>query len=256
MKFNKKILTTLILGSLFSTQSFAQESNWDFSAELYAIAVNIDGDARVGDSSRETLPVDMSTGDILDILKMGGMFHTEGLYKDTWGYSLDYSFMNLGESGQFKGFENIRVGGNVHQGVLEAKAFKRYEYDFGTIDYMAGIRWWDNDIDANLSISELGGARSVEPNGDLSVDWVDYVIGARYMNKINNDWTYFLTTDIGTSKDTDFTGQIHTGFRYQINDWSDLNLSYKSVWVDYDNEEDFAYSTTTHGAIVGYAVYF
>ncbi len=91
---------------------------------------------------------------------------------------------------------------------------------------------------------------------NLEDDWVDYVIGIRWMNPINEDWLFYVSADAGLGTDTDFTSSIMTGVRYQINTWSDLNMGYKSTWVDYDNEDNFAYDTASQGFLIGWAAYF
>ena len=41
-----------------------------------------------------------------------------------------------------------------------------------------------------------------------------------------------------------------------MNEWSDLNMAYKSTWVDYDNEGTFTYNTASQGSLVGVGLYF
>lgn len=216
-------------------------SSWDFSVELYGQLTNIDGSTQVGSVDKA---LNLSTNDIFSKLKMGGMVHTEGLHNSGWGYSFDYAFMNLDAS---------PTNGLLHQGVFEAKGFKRYEYDFGTIDYMAGIRWWDITLDTDTNI--------VNP----SVDWVDYVVGVRYRKVLAKDWIFETLVDAGAGTDTKFTGQVNTGVRYAINEWSELHLAYKAVWVDYDNGNEpglngdgihYGYDTVTHGVVMGWNIKF
>ena len=216
-------------------------SSWDFSVEIYGQLTNIDGSTQVGPDLLSK-DLNLSTNDIFSRLKMGGMAHTEGLHNSGWGYSLDYAFMNL---------DAEPLDGLVHQGVLEAKAFKRYEYEFGTLDYMAGIRWWDMTLELD------NGAES-------GIDWVDYVVGLRYSKQLTKNWVFETLVDAGAGTDTKFTGQINTGLRYVINDWSELHLAYKAVWVDYDNGNEsiigdgirYAYDTVTHGVMMGWNIKF
>ena len=56
--------------------------------------------------------------------------------------------------------------------------------------------------------------------------------------------------------DAHFTYAIQTGVRYRFNEWSDLNLAYKSTWVDYKNEGVFEYDTASQGLLVGLGFYF
>jgi len=224
-------------------ETISTQSSWDFSVEVYGQLTNIDGSTQVGSGRVDALTTDLnlSSNDIFSKLKMAGMVHTEGLHRSGFGYSFDYAFMNLDSS---------PVNGLLHQGVLEAKGFKRYEYDFGTLDYMVGIRWWDITLDAG----------NVEPG----VDWIDYVVGVRYRKQLATDWTFETLVDVGAGSDTQFTGQINSGVRYAMTDWSELHVAYKAVWVDYDNGNNdilndgiaYRYDTVTHGLVVGWNIKF
>ncbi|WP_119010378.1 hypothetical protein [Vibrio superstes] len=220
-------------------------SAWQHSIEIYALALNIRGDSRIGGVSAD---VDVNPEFIINNIDMGAMLHWETLYKNTWGFYVDYSYMKLSGDGPSNANNEIKV----RQGVLEAKVFKRYSYNFGSIDYMAGIRWWDNDID--WSIRGPDGNLDLNPN--VKEDWVDYLIGARLTTPLSENWDFYLNGDIGLSGDTSFTSSIQTGVRFHINDWSDLNLAYKSTWVDYDNGDTFAYNTASQGFLIGWAAHF
>ncbi|CAM4354528.1 hypothetical protein [Vibrio agarivorans] len=237
------------------TTSFAQEQtvkSWHHSFEIYGLLLNISGDTQVGTAS---LDVDVDPDFILDHLEMTAMVRLEGIYHNQWGYYLDYSFMKLGgdkASVTDKNLGLLAADLDIRQGVLEAKGFKRYSYDFGSVDYMFGVRWWDNDIDLRLT----GQNGNINLSPSIKEDWVDYVVGARWITDLTDNWVYHLSGDIGLGKDTRLTSSIQTGFRYRFNDWSDLNLAYKSTWVDYDNEDDFAYDTASYGLLIGLGLYF
>jgi hypothetical protein len=62
--------------------------------------------------------------------------------------------------------------------------------------------------------------------------------------------------DAGLGSDTNFTSSLLTGVRYQINSWSDLNIAYKSTWVDYENKGTFEYDTASQGFLIGWAAHF
>ncbi|GAB7219696.1 hypothetical protein [Vibrio comitans] len=246
----KGIYATLPLAVLASptaiaAQSTEQESAWKHSIEIYALALNIRGDSKIGGVSAD---VDIDPEFIINNIDIGAMLHWETLYQNTWGFYVDYSFMKLSGDGPSNTNNEIKI----RQGVLEAKVFKRYSYDFGSVDYMAGIRWWDNDIDWSIR----GPNGNLDRNPDVEEDWVDYLIGARLTSPLNESWDFYLNGDIGLSADTDFTSSVQTGVRYHINSWSDLNLAYKSTWVDYDNGDSFAYNTASQGFLIGWAAHF
>ncbi|WP_373943756.1 DUF481 domain-containing protein [Vibrio chagasii] len=254
-KWRYLIAPVLMASSTVNAQeasSSAETRGWQHSFEIYALALNIRGDSTIGDLSAD---IDVDPSFIMDHLDMTAMVRLEGIYNNQWGYYIDYSFMKLsGKTNSVLDANLEKLKGNldIRQGVLDVKGFKRYQYDFGTIDYLFGLRWWDNDIDAKLYGS--GGRLSVD--GSLNEDWIDYQIGARWITQINQSWKFHATIDAGLGSDTNFTSSLLTGVRYQINSWSDLNLAYKSTWVDYENKGTFEYDTASQGFLVGWAAHF
>ena len=251
-----QLFTVLIISILGTVQAVADENDtptrWEHSLELYAQALNIRGDSTIGDLSTS---VDVDPRFIMDHIDLGAMLRLQGVYENNWGYYVDYAYMKLsGKSDAILGTDlsllNAKL--DIRQGVLEAKAFKRYQYEYGTLDYMVGIRWWDNDIESRLYTSN----GIIDNNKKLKVDWLDYLIGMRYITDLSQHWALHFSIDAGVGSDTDFTSSIQTGVRYTINEWSDINIAYKSTWVDYDNNDDFAYDTATQGFLVGFAVHF
>ena len=118
----KKIYKNLILVltiMFFSTASYAKD--WSYEFEPYALISSIDGEAGVGRVSGADVAVDFDA--ILETLEFAFMGHFEAHHKSGWGASLDYGFMNLGESisGPLGGVTDV----DVHQGVLEALALYR-----------------------------------------------------------------------------------------------------------------------------------
>lgn len=185
------------------------------------------------------------------------MLRFESIYQSKWGYYIDYSFMNLsGDVNNIKGaLPNARYRADIEirQGVLEAKAFQREQYSFGKLDYMFGLRWWDNDITGKLYRNDN---RVLEDRLSLQEDWVDFLVGLRLIDELSENWRFHASIDAGLGNDTHFTYAIQTGVRYRFNEWSDLNLAYKSTWVDYKNEGVFEYDTASQGLLVGLGFYF
>jgi hypothetical protein len=123
----------------------------------------------------------------------------------------------------------------------------------GWLDYTAGVRWWDNDIEAQVDIALLPGS----PGVDIKQDWVDFVVGMRWQKPINDNWAFVARGDIGGfGFASNFTSQALLGAKYNINDKFVIDINYKAVWVDYEtgaknSRNYFAYDTVTHGPLVG-----
>ncbi|MEZ8773891.1 hypothetical protein [Vibrio sp. 10N.247.310.17] len=253
-KWHYLLASALAASSTVNAQEASTQTDtkkWQHSFEIYALALNIRGDSTIGDLSTD---VDVDPAFIMDHLDMGAMLRLEGVYSNQWGYYVDYSYMKLsGKSDSIIGNAGILNGKlEIRQGVLEAKGFKRYQYDIGTIDYMVGLRWWDNDIDSKLYTN----SGTTLNSRSLEEDWIDYLIGVRWTKELNKNWTVHTSLDMGLGSDTDFTSSLLTGARYQINSWSDLNIAYKSTWVDYENKGTFEYDTASQGFLIGWAAHF
>ena len=259
MKFTTLLLSSALLSStLFAGGDIAPAepaieevvpqvttSPWSFELEPYMLISSMAGTAKIGRTP--ALEIDMDFGDILEQLDMGAMAHFEAHHESGWGLWLDYGFMDLSSdlTGPVGGVTEV----GIRQGMLEAFGMYRQDLASGYIDYLAGIRWWDNDID--VSHSALPIAANVEE------DWVDLVVGARWTTLINEDWKFQMHGTIGgLGLESDLTASGAIGVKYVINDLLDFDLQYKAVWADYESGSKgekgyFAYDTTTYGPIIG-----
>jgi len=243
----KNHIFILSLASFFSTVAVASE--FEFELEPYLMASAIDGDAGVG----RVTGADVAVGfdDILETLELAGMIHFEAHHSNGWGVMLDYGFMDLGQdiSGPLGGV----IEASVRQGVLEALVTRRYSIENGSIDYFAGIRWWDNDIEVKVDPSIISGSKTVS----VDQDWVDPVIGVRWISGLTENWQLHLRGDVGgIGVGSDFTSTLIAGVRYDMGNSLDVDIQYKATWVDYEEGSVgepgyFSYDTVTHGPVLG-----
>jgi len=259
MKFTTLLLSSTLLSStLFAGGDIvpvepaigevvpqAITSPWSFELEPYLLISSMSGTSKIGRAP--TLEIDVDFGTILENLDIGAMAHFEAHNQNGWGLWLDYGFMDLSSdiSGPVGGVTNARV----RQGMLEAFGMYRQPLANGTIDYLAGIRWWDNDFD--IDHQAIPGAINIEE------DWVDPVVGARWTTALNESWKFSMVGTIGGfGIASDLTASGSVGVKYVINDLLDLDLQYKALWADYESGTKgqagyFAYDTTTYGPIIG-----
>lgn len=241
------VLSSALVLLAVSTSADAQD--WTYSLEPYVLASSIEGDASIGRATGVEVDVDMS--DILEVLDIGFMGHFEAHHRNGWGVALDYGFMNL--SADISGARGGVVDAKVHQGVLEAMLIRQSQSGNGHLEYLAGIRWWDNDIDVDIDPAILPGTANLE----VEEDWVDLVLGVRWSNPINDKWTLKLRGDVGGfGIESDFTSAVSAGFHYNMTQSIDLDLQYKATWVDFESGTPgqpgyFQYDTVTHGPIIG-----
>ncbi|NKB34878.1 MAG: outer membrane beta-barrel protein [Pseudomonadales bacterium] len=241
-------LTTLSLILGFSTSAFAQQ--WTYELEAYGQLSSINGDAGVG---RVTgVPVDTDFDDILETLEAAAMIHFEAYQGEGWGFALDYGFMDLGAD--VSSARGGVVDATVHQGVFEAMAFNRRESGGSQLDYLIGVRWWDNDLDIAVDPAILPGTIEAE----VEEDWIDLFVGVRWATELTEDWKFLLRGDVGgLGLQSDFTSTLSGGFQYNMSENWTLDLQYRATWVDFEDGSSgsanyFAYDTVTHGPLIGF----
>ncbi len=251
MKNSNLTKSILVVGAvaMLAVPGVVKASNWSHEIELYGLAATIDGDSGIG--RVDGADVDVNFDDILDVLNAAAMVHYEAHHTSGWGLILDYSFMDLRDdlSGPKGGVADFKV----RQGVFQADVMYRVSLAGGTLDYLGGVRWWDNNLEVNVDAAVLPGSVSRR----VSEDWVDVFVGARWIQPINQQWDYILRGDVGGfGLEADFTSSLSGGFRYKLTEALELDMQYKATVVDYEGGTKgepgyFAYDTVTHGPMLG-----
>jgi hypothetical protein len=251
MKDKIKLGLLLLTTTAYSSSVYASE--WNYQLEPYLMVTSIKGDATIGRTNQTNVDIDFGT--ILDNLDAAAMLHFEAHHNSGWGVMFDYGFMDLSGNKVSANGNSVDVG--VRQGVLELQALYRNKLSNGYLDYFAGVRWWDNNIDVALKFSPVIGVEK-----EIEADWVDPVIGARWLRDLNDKWTFLAQVDVGGLGITsDFTSSVQSGLLYKINDLMTVDLKYKATWVDYEEGSTgkdgyFQYDTITHGTVIGLAFNF
>ena len=250
-------LLSIFFISLLSAPAFSQEDDsrtWTYSVEPYLLGSSINGSAGMGRVSG--IAVDVSFSDILENLQMAGMLHFEAQHRNGWGMILDYGFVDLGADTSV-GFGGV-IDASIRQGVLEALATRQIGSGSGTLEVLAGIRWWDNKVKASFDPLIWNGSVSAS----INEDWVDPVVGLRWSSALSDRWQLQLRGDVGgLGVGSDFSwGASATAF-YKMNDRFDLEFGYKAVDVDYESGDAaddgyFAYDATMHGPLLGLVIKF
>lgn len=226
----------------------AASDDWNFVIAPYLLVPTITGDASLG--RVDNAEVDLSGADIFKSLQLGAMLQGEARHASGYGVLLNYAFMDLGNdfSGP-RGYTNVDT--DVFQGILEGFATRRFEYSGGVVDGYGGVRWWDIGIDVDAST----------PLGDVSysrdVDWVDPVIGARWMPRLSDAFRLLLQGDVGgVGAASKFTWCAQGGVIWDASGTTSITLLYKALGVDYESgtrgtSSYFEYNTITQGPLLG-----
>jgi hypothetical protein len=246
---NHFFLTRLLMVTLSLVVFSANADDWSYQFEPYVIGLNIEGNAGIGRVTGRDVNLDF--GDVLDTLDMTFMGRFEAHHSNGWGVALDYAYVDLGDD--LKSPRGGVLDAQVKQGIFEALLVRRTQSGDQHIDYFAGLRWWDNEVNVMFDPVILPGTLSA----GINEDWIDPVIGVRWTNPLNEKWSFLLHGDVGgAGVGSDFTASAMAGFRYKIKEWMELDLQYKALWVDYETGTAgqpgfFKYDTTTHGPIIG-----
>ena len=249
----KKLTSTLSI-FLLLTHAQAHADDWTFSIEPYLLAANIEGDTGMGRVNG--VPVDVDFSRILETLDLAAMLHFEAHSANGWGVILDYGFMDL--SDDIFGTRGGVVDARVRQGTFEGLLVKQARNPATGLEYFAGFRWWDNDVDVVIDPAVFPG--DLERKVDAS--WIDLVVGARWTRPINNRWQLQIKGDIGGfGVESDFTSSLAVAGIYRFSQRYALDLQYKALWVDFEDGNAgqsgyFSYDTVTHGPIVGFRIDF
>lgn len=246
-----RILTTLLMAFLCAatTGAFASdgkaEKDWTFNlAPFYVWAFSVDGDLQVG-PIEQSVSVDFS--DITDNLEAAFIFHFEAFHKSNWGLLVDFDYLDLENSGAAPNGPTLKIGLDII--MAELSGLHRWDLGEHAFDLIAGVRYVDlgNDI-------SIAGAGSVT---DGSKDWVDPLVGARWIWKMANDWTLILRGDVGGL-------QVGSDFAWQtagMLEWKPFELvsfigGYRAIGMDYEDgsaqsRDYFNYDATIHGPVFG-----
>lgn len=243
------------LAALASSMIANAEDQWSWKVAPYVLGPSIDGNASIGRLTGVGIAVDPA--DIINVLDAGAMIFAEGLHHSGWGAMVDYSFMDLSDSGSFAAGAGFARAG-VFQGILTANVFKRLvNAPDRQLDAYAGIRWWNTEVDVNARLGPINAFAGVDES------WVDPHIGMRYRQRLNNsDWSLIALGDIGGfGVASDFAWTAEAGAAWQATETFSLEFTYKAIGVDYatgvvGTPSFFSYDTVTHGPKVGFVFEF
>ena len=221
-------------------------SSWEFEFSPYLAMSSISGDSAV--VSENISALELGFDDIVDALEFGVAGHFEAMHNSGWGVLLDYNYVSLGGSGSLPlGTSGLILQEvDIKQSVFEAQGFYRQNFENGNFDYIAGIRYWNLKLNATLNQPDVHSTKN---------DWVDGIVGVRWISNLSENWKFYVSGDVGAGG-SDFTASAVGGVRYTFNEWLDLDIQYKGLWVDYEtgtvNTLDyFKYDTVTYGPMLG-----
>lgn len=243
----RHVIYIFLLSLFLSPKVCPAADKWDFVIAPYLLLPYITGDSSVG--AIEGAEIDISSEDIFDSLQLGGMIQAEAHHESGYGFSLAYNFMDLSSTTTGAG-GLITTETDIFQGIFEGYAMYRIKTIEDPLEFYGGVRWWDMDVDVNIN-----GTRQ----GESGEDWIDPVIGIRWMPQIAENWSLIIKGDIGGfGVGSDFTWNLQGGVAWDVTDYLTLVFEYRALSVDYSTGTEgtpdrFVYDTITHGPMFGLA---
>jgi hypothetical protein len=225
--------------SLFATGDPSGEGH-NSEVILYGWLAGMDGTVGVGPIEGE---VDASFSDILDQLDA-----VLAVYYETWGeeagFYLDAMYVRLSDEVDLR----VRtLDYEIEQTLIEAGALLQRGSAERPMDVIIGVRYMDLGADLTLTPIPPGGSAS---GGE---HWLDPIVGARWRRPLSDKWGFGFRADIGGfGIGSDLSWQLLADFRYQLSPLWKLDLAYRYLDVDYE-EDDFTYDVAMYGPQVGIA---
>jgi len=247
-----------------AAQAQAAADKWQWELAIYGWFPAIGGTTSFP-SGNSGPSIDVSTGDVIDALKMVFMGQAE-VRKGQWGAWTDLVYADLG--GSKNGSRNFTVDGRPVTATADlsldvkstvwtlAGLYNLSSTAENTTDLLFGARMLNMKQTLSWSLAtaipELP-ARSGQASVD-GTDW-DAIVGlkGRYYFGAERKWFLPYYADVGTGQ-SKLTWQVNAGVGYSF-DWGSVFATYR--YLDYEFKSGNALqSLTMNGALVGVAFQF
>ena len=235
--FRHSVSAALMTMMLCSAAAANEEPGWQWRVTpLYYWALNIQGNQASGSSNT---PIDTDRFDF----EFEGAFSIdfEGTYDDRWGFVGDLIWTDLSNT-------DTSDGSTLDFRYLQAEidGYYRWTVRGQTIDWLAGLRYYTNNIELNPS--DISGR----------ADWIDPIVGVRWTWPFADDWYVSFRGNVGGfGIGSDLSWQVLALADWQP--WKHVSLvgGARVVTVDYSSGAGsnlFVYDITMWGPILGVSI--
>ena len=220
-----------------------KEKNWEFNlAPFYLWAVSVDGDLTVMGNNQQ-LKVDFN--EIADSLEGIFTVHFEGMHKSGFGFLTDVEYLNLGGQQTTPGPLPLTLDVDFTLVMAELAGIYRLKLGGNALDLIYGGRYYGLDTEVDI----VGAPPKIEKDKD----WVDAMLGARYIWNISDKWDFVARGDIGFGG-SEQAWNLAGLFNYQP--WKHVSLLFGYRYMDIDYEDGsgadlFKYDVSMHGPLLG-----
>lgn len=221
------------------------EKNWQFNlAPFYLWAVTIDGDLTLGPA---TAPVKVPFSDLFDNLESAFIVHFEGMHKNKWGFLVDVNYLDVANDVTVPIGPGVPTNVDFTSTLGELSGLYRINDDRHNFDLIAGIRYvkMENKVTANAG----------PVLADVSEDWIDPLIGVRWLWGFADKWQLVARGDIGGfGIGSDFAWQALAAVDWQPFKYVSFIGGYRALSMDYKDgsgSSQFRFDATMHGPLLG-----
>lgn len=243
------ILSCFLCVPAMAAENADAQKNWDFQlAPFYLWMWTVDGDLS---AANRTVDIGVNLTDLTDQLNAAYVANFQGYYKQKWGFFLDYNHVKFSEDGA-QG--PIHVDVDFRLQLVELDGLYRIDLAPGhSLDFKAGARYFK--LDPTIKVSVINTREF-----DNEQDWVDPIIGARWVWRFADQWSLNLLGDIGGfGVGSEFTWQGVVAIDYKPFKNVSFGGGYRAIYVDYEdgtaNTPDyFKFDATLHGPMIGLVI--
>jgi len=229
-------------------QSLAQQSNWSYTATIYAWFPDIS--TKLDTFNFGTVQSDIPAKDVLSALDMA-FFGAFTAQNGPMGFAGDVVYSDLSRSKAKPG--PLFGDGTIATQLTTVSGYGLYRVTSDPqvdVDLGAGLRYINLEGTASLSSGLVGGVSE-----SVGGDWVDPLVAARVSVKLNDQWRLKGFADLGGTGSGDESWQFYGGATYSINDrWStDIGYRYMEINNDLKGRD---ISVDLSGPLVGFTFSF
>lgn len=206
---------------------------WKFTADLYGFLAGIGGKTGSGDDI--DIPFDKIL-DNLDMTFMGGL----GASKGKWSFAVDIVYMDLSADNKSDftlpiGHEGLTVSTSASVDlkswiVTPTIGYQLIDAERGSLNLIAGVRYFSMDIDFNLKATGPFTTRKFKLSASPDV-W-DGIVGVKGQLNLGSSWFLPCYADVGGG-DSQLTWQVFGGVGYRFQHL-DLVAGYRYLAYEFD----------------------
>lgn len=224
-----------------------ETEKWKFNlVPFYLWAMGMNGGATIGEDVSQ---IDVDFDEITDNLEAVFIVHFEGMHESNFGFLTDLNYVGLGGSQSLPGNTTLDV--DMDMTIAEFSGLYRIQSEEDAFDLIAGVRYVKIDMGLNITSGTPINGLNLSPQ----IDWMDPLIGARWMRDINEEWSLLVRGDIGGfGVSSDFTWQALGLVEWKPYEHTSFIAGYRVLDLDYEEGSGakyFRYDVRSQGPLVG-----